>query len=218
MIKSKESHKKISDGLSVQDFRKKLFNQGFSVSKEWIIQLIKDLKLKEEGSVSVQKFYTEKGMRTGYIIHPEGGRILTLKIKKILPEQKMDYLIESTKPKSMSLAEIKQFGLALIGLSETMETQQKQIEDLRKEQNMCRVSAFEDEELLKFQREIIEHRLHKKMLVYEDKSARQTEYQYLRNYLGKEIGISRVTNLNAKEHEIVREKLIDIMEWEGIPY
>lgn len=57
-------------------------------SKSHLLQLIKDLKLIEGGSVSVQKFYTEKGMCSGYIIHPEGGRILTLKIKKIMPEEK----------------------------------------------------------------------------------------------------------------------------------
>lgn len=213
-----QDHKKISDGLTIKQFRKRLYDQGFSVSKEHIIGIIKKRKLREEGSVIMQKFYTEKGLRSGYIIKPEGGRIITLEIKKIYPEQKKDYLIESTKPKIPTLAEIKQIGLALAGMSEAMENQQIQIEDLRNQQNMCRVSAEKDYELLQYQREIVEHRLHKKKLSWLDDSARQQEYAFLRNYLGKEIHIPRVANLNAKEHEIVRDKLLEIMEWEGIPY
>jgi len=213
-----ENHKKISDGLSVQDFRKRLFNQGFSVSKEHIIGIIKKHKLREEGLIGVQKFYTPGGMQTGYIIHPEGGRIITLEIKKIFPKQKMEYLIESTKPKTMSLAEIKQFGLALAGMSDEIIEVKDEIKLLQNEQNMCRVSAIKNEELKKFSREIVTHRLNKKGLVYEDPSVRSSEYAYLRSYLKKEIGISRVTNLNAKEHQLVRDALMDIMEWEKVPY
>lgn len=216
-----ENHQKISEGLSVQQFRKRLFDQGFSVSKEHIIGIIKKRKMKEEGLVIMQKFYTEKGLRSGYIIKNEGIRIITLDIKKIFPEQKKDYLIESTKPiqpQKHSLAEIKQLHYDLATVAEYMENQQIQIEDLRNQQNMCRVSAVEDNELLKMQRKIVENRLFKKKLSWNDDSARQKEYAYLRSHLDKKLNISRVTNLNTEEHKIVRDELMEIMDWEGILY
>lgn len=217
MIESKESHK-ITIGRTTQQLLKDLKDRGQGISKSHLLQLTNDLNLKEKSLVGVQKIWTPSGMQNCNIYTKEGVRQILMSVKKLFPEEKKDYLIESTKPKTMSLAEIKQFGLALIGLSDTMENQQKQIEDLREEQNMCRVSAIKDNELLKFSREIVEHRLHRKGLVYGDNSARAIEYAYLRGYLNKEIGISRVTNLNSKEHKLVRDTLIDIMEWEGIPY
>ncbi len=77
----KRDHWNINEGLTVLQFKDKLFDQGFSISKEHIIGIIKKRKMREEGLVSMQKFYTEKGMRTGYIIRPEGIRIITLEIK-----------------------------------------------------------------------------------------------------------------------------------------
>jgi len=213
-----ENHKKISIGRTTQQLLKDLKDRGQGISKSHLLQITNDLELREEGSVTVQSIWTVTGARNTNLYSKEAVRKIILSVDKIIPQEKKQYLIESTKPKSMSLTEIKQFGLALIGLSETMENQQKQIEDLKTEQNMCRVSAEKDEQLKKFQREIVEHRLHKKKLVWNDDSARQKEFQYLRGYLGKEFGISRVTNLNAKEYEIIRNELLEIMEREKIPY
>ena len=154
-----EKHKKISDGLTVKQFKNKLLDQGFSVSKQHIIGIIKKCKLREEGLVLVQKIYTSNGLKDAYIIRPEGGRIITLEIRKIFPEEKKQYLIESTKPQLPTLAEIKQIGLALAGFSEVVEDQQKQIENLADQQRMCRVSAREDNELLKLQEIFLEQML-----------------------------------------------------------
>lgn len=213
----KETHK-ITVGRTTQQLLQDLRDRGQTLSKGYLLQLTNDLKLRERGLVSVISQMTIKGMRPHNIYNKEAVREILINVNKMFPEEKKQYLTESTKPKTMSLAEIKQFGLALAGMSDEVIEVKEEIKLLQNEQNMCRVSATKDNELKKFSREIVTHRLHKKGLVYEDKSARSSEYGYLRSYLNKEIDISRVTNLNAKEHQLVRDALIDIMEYEGIPY
>jgi len=213
-----EKHKKITIGRTTQQLLKDLEERGQKVSKSHLLQLTNDLKLRERGLVSVQSIWTKKGPRNTNLYIKEGVKEIIMSVNKIMPEEKKQYLIESTKTQLPSLAEIKQIGLALAGISETIETQQKKIESLEDQQKMCRVSAMEDNELLKFQEIIVRYRLYKKNLSWDDNSARQKEFQFLRGYLGREIGISRVTNLNTKEHKLVRDILMEIMEWEGIPY
>lgn len=213
-----ENHQKISIGRTTQQLLFDLKNQGFEISKSWLLEKTNELNLKEKNLVFVQKIWTKAGGRNTNIYTKEGTRQILMSVKKIFPEQKKDYLIESTKPKTMSLAEIKQFGLALAGMSDELIGVKEEVKLLQNEQNMCRVSAIKDDELKDFSREIITNRLYKKGLVYEDASARSKEYAYLRSYLKEKIQISRITNLNAKEHQLVRETLIDLMEWEGIPY
>lgn len=215
---AKEEHKKISAGLSTQQLLKKLKEQGYEISKRHLFRIRDEREMVKRELVWVAKIATPRGFQNSYIWSKEGTHEILMSVKKIYPEEKKQYLIEATKPQLPSLAEIKQIGLALAGISDTLEYQQKQIEDLQNQQNDCRVSAEKDNNLLRLQREIVEHRLHKKKLSWNDRSARQIEYGYLRSYLDKEIGISRVTNLNGKEHHIVRDKLLEIMDWEKIPY
>lgn len=209
---------KITIGRTTQQLLQDFKDRGQEISKSHLLQLTKDLKLREEGLVSVQSIWTEKGPRNTNLYTKEGCRKIIMSVNKMFTEEKKQYLIESTKPKTMSLVEIKQFGLALASMSDELIEVKEEVKLLQNNQNMCRVSAINDNELLKLQEWIIKHRLHKKKLSWNDNSMRQTEYQYLRSYLGKEIGISRVTNLNTKEHKIVRDELLGIMDREGIPY
>ena len=213
-----EKHKKTTIGRTTQQLLKDLEERGQKISKGYLLQLTNDLRLKERGLVSVISQMTKKGMRPHNIYLKEATKEIIMSVNKMFPEEKKEYLIGSTKTQLPSLAEIKQIGLALAGISETIENQQKKLVSLEDQQKMCRVSAREDNELLKFQENIVRHRLYKKNLSWDDNSARQKEFQFLRGYLGREIGISRVTNLNTKEHKLVRDILMEIIEWERIPY